>query len=88
MRDIENIVADLQRRQSVLSARTALASPSLGNDPVPPLPGSPLPEHDDPELRRKIEALQSEVQRLKAQQDLLLREPPPAYAYEQEDTES
>ncbi|KAH9922671.1 uncharacterized protein B0H18DRAFT_508385 [Fomitopsis serialis] len=88
MRDIETAVADLRRRQSSQSAQTALSSTSLGDDPVPPLPGSPPPEHDDSELRRQIEALQLEVERLRAEQDVLLREPPPAYEYEQEDGES
>lgn len=74
VRDMENAVADLLRRQS---ARTEHSSSS---PPVPPLPGS-LPESDDSDaaLRRQIEVLQLEVERLRAQQDMMLREPPPAY---------
>lgn len=88
MRDIENAVAELRRRQSTQSAQTALSSASPGGDPVPPLPGSPPPEPDESELRRQVETLQLEVERLKAEQEVLLREPPPAYEYEQEDGES
>ena len=75
MRDIENAVADLRRRQSSQSARTVL---SPGSEHAPPLPTA---EDGDAELRRQIESLQMEVERLRAEQDLLLREPPPAYEH-------
>ncbi|KAH9829640.1 uncharacterized protein C8Q71DRAFT_717950 [Rhodofomes roseus] len=89
MRDIESAVADLRRRQSAQSARTVSSRPASG--PIPPLPGSPElpPESDDSdELRRQIEALQLEVERLRMEQDVTLSEPPPAYVYEQEDREA
>ena len=83
VRDIENAVADLRRRQSSQSAHTI---PSPGSPPVPPLPGSPpAVEDSDAELRRQIESLQLEVERLRAEQDLLLREPPPAYEHEEDE---
>lgn len=82
VRDIENAVADLRRRQSTQSARTVL---SPGSPPAPPLPGSPGSEDSDAVLRRQIESLQLEVERLRAEQDLLLREPPPAYRHGEEE---
>ncbi|EPS98618.1 hypothetical protein FOMPIDRAFT_1017517 [Fomitopsis schrenkii] len=81
MRDIENTVADLRRRQSSQSRRTML---SPGSPTAPPLPGIPLGGEDgDAALRRQIEALQLEVKRLRVEQESLLSEPPPAYQHEE-----
>ncbi|KZT64252.1 hypothetical protein DAEQUDRAFT_760036 [Daedalea quercina L-15889] len=85
VRDIENAVADLRRRQSSQSARTVLSPHSPpGTVPVPPLPGAPPADNGDSQLRRQIEALQLEVERLRGEQDILLTEPPPAYVYDEE----
>lgn len=79
MRDIENAVADLRRRQSSRSAQTALS-------PASPFPSSqPVVEDSDAVLRQQIEALQLEVERLRVEQDLLLRAPPPAYQQGEEE---
>ncbi|KZT11256.1 uncharacterized protein LAESUDRAFT_754921 [Laetiporus sulphureus 93-53] len=83
MRDMEQQVADLQRRQS----RGGGAFLDQSSRPT----ANPFEEevqvHDDSELRRQIEVLQLEVERLRAEQAAAMDEPPPAYYEPEEDSE-
>lgn len=79
MRNIENAAADLRRHQSAPSAQTASSR-------VSPFPNrTPGAEGVDAAMKRQIEALQVEVERLRVEHDLLLRAPPPAYEQEEVD---
>ncbi|TFY53524.1 hypothetical protein EVJ58_g9406 [Rhodofomes roseus] len=73
IREMEQTVAELRRRQSTDHRATA----SLMASTQPSIIGS-FPR-DDVEIRREIVALQVEVERLRAEQALLSQEAPPAY---------
>ncbi|KAF9821387.1 hypothetical protein IEO21_00633 [Rhodonia placenta] len=85
MRDIEAHVADLQRRQSHQSAPSSASlyiQSGTGIGSPPPVPV--VEQYDDSNLRRQIETLQTEVERLRLEA-VTHEEPPPAY--EQPDEE-
>ncbi|KAH9917972.1 uncharacterized protein B0H18DRAFT_1033069 [Fomitopsis serialis] len=81
IREIEQTVADLRRRQSTdhRATTTLIASTQ------PNVIGSSL--RGDEELRREIAALQVEVERLRAEQATLVQEAPPAYEPREEEEE-
>ncbi|EED78998.1 predicted protein [Postia placenta Mad-698-R] len=78
MRDIEAHVADLRRRQTQQTAHphAAVARRHEGSGNVAPVP------YDDSDLRRQIEALQLEVERLRLESASAHEAPPPAYEEE------
>ncbi|KZT64255.1 hypothetical protein DAEQUDRAFT_741413 [Daedalea quercina L-15889] len=73
IRDIEQTVSELRRRQSTDHRTTA----SLVTSAQPVAPGGLARE--DAELRLEIAALQVEVERLRTEQAMLTQEAPPAY---------
>jgi len=79
IREIEQTVADLRRRQSTDHRATATLIAST----QPSVIGS-SPRGDE-ELRREIAALQVEVERLRAEQTMLIQEAPPAYEPREEE---
>ncbi|EPT06108.1 hypothetical protein FOMPIDRAFT_1021181 [Fomitopsis schrenkii] len=72
MHDMEAQVAELRRRQTVRNLQPPPALQSPAGSPAPVAGG-----HEDVDLRRQIEALQLEVERLRA--SAAMDEPPPAY---------
>ncbi|KAH9831188.1 uncharacterized protein C8Q71DRAFT_715813 [Rhodofomes roseus] len=91
VRDVEDILAELRRRQSVLSARSSPSvlpggmsdAPVQGGEPPPSVAQALLPDQDGmvmEEWGRRIDRLQTELERLRAEQEgIVLRDPPPAY---------
>ncbi|OSX63600.1 hypothetical protein POSPLADRAFT_1139596 [Postia placenta MAD-698-R-SB12] len=85
MRDIEAHVADLRRRQSQQSAPSSASLYSQSRTGIGRPPPVPVVErYDDSDLRRQIETLQTEVERLRLEA-ITHEEPPPAYEEPEED---
>ncbi|EED84850.1 predicted protein [Postia placenta Mad-698-R] len=85
MRDIEAHVADLRRRQSQQSAPSSASLYSQSRTGIGRPPPVPVVErYDDSDLRRQIETLQTEVERLRLEA-ITHEEPPPAYEEPEEE---